>query len=412
MQRNSADGTECLISDSIRLEIRMREVHVSFFGGCDWMLTQAERQCPQQARGQRDVDRLVKIVVLHTRCHASYRPCLTLGGVCMGDFFISESVSSDDRVVKPVLSHWRSDTLHPRGTEEGLLQLRASIDGPIIAIKVKVLPLRCCLDAKLIGFSRTFSHSVATRIGRVDSKFPAKRDPKIVVIEVAALAFKLDYKPRGIDAKQLYSGALDELSQVFSLERVEVKTRRCRVVARTVSLALDHLWHLWCSELSEEQIHKFIFGASLVRPIHAVGTSIAGVLSCPLEASSLKNTWHLLRREFATCGRVLVYESTSASRRLITQLAVATDAVADRLDGQSDRGRAFKTHGYHLESGRGAVSQGLDEAHGACVAVIAHRSTCNVVRDAPIAILRSAAGLSRGIAILLLGVEESAAAQA
>mmetsp|Transcript_32674 Transcript_32674/g.101111 ORF Transcript_32674/g.101111 Transcript_32674/m.101111 type:complete len:1302 (-) Transcript_32674:653-4558(-) len=417
-----------IVSETIRLQAQVEEVHLSFFAGCDWLQVQIPHQINkegslkkvmrhQEIKGQREVNRLVRIVVLHARCHISSWPGQVLGDICVADFVVSESISSNkDRKLRPVLEHWRSESVHPRETNEGLLQLHLYVNGQVTAIKVKMLPLRCCLDARVVGFSQTFFGS--TPVGFTNLELPPEEhESKIVIMDVASLALKLDYNPSG-NRTQMYSGAVRELSRAFSLERVQVTTRRCRVVSKTVTLALDNLWQLWSSELSEEQMHKFVFGASVVRPVHAVGASIADVIHCPLETNPRKNRWRLLKREFAACGRVLVYEFARASRYFATNLAVAIDAAADNLEGQHARNQAFDDsmdHGDtypHLKGACRAICQGLDETHGACVAMIARPSVSTLAKGAPIAILRPTAGLSRSIAILLLGIEQSADTQA
>lgn len=392
---------EMILPGASSLNLSLRDVQISFFAGHDWDNT-------------RDVNGLVKVVVHHTLYNLLVCTGASRSHLCVGNVEVSESISSHGGELKPVLAHWQSNEQHPRESGEGFLQLDASVELRATVIKVKVLPLRCCLDAQVICFFNAFL-SILEKQGA--SKQQPEYESKIFIIDVASLALNLDYQPRGLSATLQCSGSLGGLSEAFSLERVQVTTRRCRIVSKTLKLAWNHLWRLWSSELSEEQMHKFICGASVVRPLHAVGASIANMIHRPLEANTGKGQWRSLRRELTKCGRVLVCESARVSRRLVTGLAVALDATATNIGGRDKDSRASPSTGViigrgdvrgRLEDARGAICQGLGGAHNACAAAIERPSLSTLASVAPVAILCPAAGMAQGIAVLLLGVEQSA----
>jgi len=408
-----------LCSEVLCVCIQMRAAHLCLFAGCDWDKVQLGR--PRKLKGQRNVRKLLEVVLLCSKFRTS-TSFQTGFEVCVGDFSVSESLSLPrELALKRMLGHWQSHDAHPRETGEALLHLRALIDGPNTAIKVKLLPLRCCLDAEVISFlDNVFSEvELQSKDGCPSAKFPCLASQQTkhmsnVVLDVAPVALKLDYSPRQISVTRLCSGSPNDMFQMFSLERVEITTRSRRIVSKLLTSALRHLWRVWSRELSSEQIHKFIHGASIVRPLHVVGKSISRAIHQMLAIKTRPYQWRMFRHELVTCSRILVCESVRVGRYLVSHLTTALNDMANRLDGHnSSYSLAWNAPGtandirIHFEDARNAIVNGLNDAHQACVAALSRSSPCQLVTVVPVAIIRPTVCLTRAATAILLRLEQT-----
>lgn len=203
----------------------------------------------------------------------------------------------------------------------------------------------------------------------------------------------------------------------FALEQVQLTTRRCCVEANTLQFAWHTLRHMWSNELTRGQRHKFVCGAPIVRPLYVIGASLANIIHRPLDAKTRKDQWRMFRRESIACGRVLACEAARAGRHIITHVASSLDAAADRLDSCDMRNVAHASPRSNpsdlsdvrtlVKDVRSAFLSGFDGAWQACVGAITSCSPYKLAKAAPVAILRPAAGASRGVALILIGIEEA-----
>lgn len=165
-------------------------------------------------------------------------------------------------------------------------------------------------------------------------------------------------------------------------------------------------------------MHKFVSGASVVRPLYAISTSLAKAIQRPLEARTSKDKWRTFKRESVACGKVFTCESVRASRCLVKRVAFVLEATADMLDGNSNRNRPCNTLRWSgsarlnfvrqgmTQVASSAFRQGLDDARNTIIGALIHPSPSKVSRAMPAAILRPIAGASRGVAMILLGIEQ------
>ena len=418
-----------LCSEILCVCVQVREIHLGLFAGCDWGKVQRGR--PQNLKcnsihiqDQRNVNKLLEVVLLCSKFCTSTSTSLQTGcDVRVGDFSVSESLSSPrEQALKRMLGHWQSHDAHPRETGEALLHFRALIDGPTTAIKVKLLPLRCCLDAEVINFLTSVFSEVKfqSKDGSPLVRFPcleprpAKHECHLV-LDVAPLSLKLDYSPRQISVTRLCSDSLDDMFQMFTLERVEVTTRPCRIVSNALASALHRLWRVWSHELSSEQFYRFIQGASIIRPIHVIGRSISRAIHHTLVIKTRPHQWPVFRHELAKCSRVLVCESVRVGRSLVSHLTTALNDIANRLDGHDSssslawnaRGTTNDVRAHHFEDARNAIVNGLEDAHQACVAALSRSSPHQLVTVVPVVVLRPTVGLTRATTALLLSLEKT-----
>ena len=135
-----------------------------------------------------------------------------------------------------------------------------------------------------------------------------------------------------------------------------------------------------------------------------------------------------LRGSAGRAGAVVACESARGARRLVARLSFALDEAADVLDADAARRAAFAAPGSparrrdrealrgldaaargdrrrRLEDARDAVARGVAGARDACAAAMRRPSPGAVAKAAPVALLRLLAGKSRGVAILLVGLE-------
>ena len=414
----------------VRAEVSVKTVHMRLFAGCDW-----DNKAGTTMQRRRDASQVTEIIFWKMHQRAFIIDSQLQCDMYIRDAIASESISSlKDRRLKPLLLHWWSDTSHPRENYEGLLKLDACLQGHDVALKVKVLPLRCHLDALFVRFIDSFFGCIKVVESRGSgpvrqqcehncaAQVEAETRQSRCFIDFSSLSIKLDFKPRGADPAQLQQGALGEFLQVFHLEQVQVGTRHCRVVARTPALAWVAIRRMWSSELSNERLHNFFCGVSLVRPLHAVGVSLFNTIHRPLEAGSCSEQWRSLKRESITCGRVLACESARAGRFLISQVAVILDDTADAINSNGARDPPHFIRRLPdspsldvnrdnmqicIETLRSACCEGLGGARDAFNTALLCSSPSNIARGIPVAILRPVAGASRGIAIVLFGVEHA-----
>ena len=227
-----------LCSEILCVCVQVREIHLGLFAGCDWGKVQRGRpQNPKcnsiHIQDQRNVNKLlegssccvVNFVLLLPLAASDRMRC------ACGRFFclrITALSSPREQALKRMLGHWQSHDAHPRETGEALLHFRALIDGPTTTIKVKLLPLRCCLDAEVINFLTSVFSEVKfqSKDGSPLVRFPCQEPRPAkhechLVLDVAPLSLKLDYSPRQISVTRLCSDSLDDMFQMFTLERVE-----------------------------------------------------------------------------------------------------------------------------------------------------------------------------------------------
>lgn len=393
------------------------------------------------------------------------------------DFKMQESVSTETGALRPALEHWRSNARHPRQTKDPMLRIVAhsveetavgasgdvpdhtrrrassiSSDGDepgawtstcrrsatsrkVTRAKLRLLPLRCRLDAEFLRFVDAFFGTLdfdaaddrprrrarAEVVDReddavwIDDDCALETSPvmehvsfagyaprtahrrgfeaSLAVLEVAPWKLKVDYIPRGVDASALRRGSLSELLHLFALERVELDLRRCRASSATLSGALERVRATWAAELREEQLHRFVAGAEPVRPIAAVGVSAVDLVAAPVAESLVKGNrgrpLRQLSKSTAAFAGVTAFEAARASRKVATKLADAIDGAlppAHRSGGYRASGitRLSSNHHKHdapprdarqgLERARDALKRSLDGASDACAAAVARPS--------------------------------------
>ena len=455
------EGLASVSDETLRVDVRDLALQVRLFAGADFAGGRAPSTAPPRRPGAllatlleddgddeaapaastsaRNVDDLVELKAVGASFSASVARS---GGARydggLGDVTVVESISRGDRKLRPAVRHWRSDGRHPRETGAAAVRLLAERDGADLRVKLRALPLRCQLDAECVRFLDAFfgGLEVGGRADDADDRgallVPSARAAPgagcgAVTVDVAPLALKLDYTPRGPDAAGLKRGELGELLQCFALERVAVATRRCRVVAATPAEAWDALRSTWAAELGGDQLHAFVAGASAVRPVAEVGRAlrdVRGDVARARDGAKLR----ALRGSAGRAGAVVACESARGARRLVARLSFALDEAADVLDADAARRAAFAAPGSparrrdrealrgldaaargdrrgRLEDARDAVARGVAGARDACAAAMRRPSPGAVAKAAPVALLRLLAGKSRGVAILLVGLE-------
>lgn len=393
------------------------------------------------------------------------------------DFKMTESVSTESGALRPALEHWRSNARHPRQTKDPMLRIvahsieeaagggsgdlpdstrrrassigadgdepgawsstcrRSATSRKVTRAKLRLLPLRCRLDAEFLRFVDAFFGTLeldsaddrprrrerAEVVDReddavwIDDDCALETSPvvehvsfsgyaprtahrrgfeaSLAVLEVAPWKLKVDYIPRGVDASALRRGSLSELLHLFALERVELDLRRCRASSATLAGALERVRAIWAAELREEQLHRFVAGAEPVRPIAAVGVSAVDLLAAPVAESLVKGNrgrpLRQLSKSTATFAGVTAFEAARASRKVATKLADAIDGAlppAHRSSGYKASGITRLSSNHHkqdapprdarqgLERARDAFKRSLDGASEACAAVVARPS--------------------------------------
>mmetsp|Transcript_27288 Transcript_27288/g.84146 ORF Transcript_27288/g.84146 Transcript_27288/m.84146 type:complete len:1233 (-) Transcript_27288:161-3859(-) len=420
-----------IASEVLCVNVCIRDLRMCLFAGCDWNkhLVMPLEVAMRETEDQRNVNKLTEIITLIVRCQITRSISQVQYDIRIGDIVVLESVSSNDCVPRPAIVVWQSDPRKQCENKKDALSIRACIQRNRVAMKINALPLRCRIDAEFVRFLDAFfgaSHSFNDAFeqhgvhAQIESSASSSKCDARFSIEIAALTLKLDYIPQGIDLSKLREGSLAQLIQIFAIERVQVTTRRCRVAANTPALAWSMVRDRWSNELSREQIHKFVFGASILRPLHEVGTSIVNTIQRPLQAGMCKDQWRVLTHESTKCGRVFTYETARMGRRLITHVAVMLEATSNMIEGRAanrldicprpldlsnphqDRTRAC------IEEVRSALCRGLDGAYDAGLKAISSPSLSNFAKAAPLAILRPAVGAVCSVSMILLRIEQAA----
>lgn len=409
---------------------------------------------PRRRRRSRNIEKLCEIVGSGLRIRFA-RPLSDEAfrlDASLKDFRVLESVSTDSGVLHPALEHWQSNSRHPRQTKDPMLKISANCATGTTLAKLRLLPLRCRLDAEFLRFIDAFFGTLDVPdddrharpgvrnkvVGEVDrdhdavwidsiaeyapaspststnvaNEFRARRgEASLAVLEVASWKLKLDYVPRGVDASALRRGSLGEILHLFALERVELELRKCRETSVTLAGALERVRLTWAAELREEQLHRFFAGAEPVRPLAAIGSSAVDVVAAPV-AENLKKRGRPLRQLGAstvTLASVTALEAARASRKVATKVADTIDGVLPPPRNLPKAAAAKTTPPRDtregLERARDALKRGIDGATDACSAVVAHPSAATLAAAVPVALLQPVVGATRGLAWILLGLE-------
>ncbi|KAH8077578.1 hypothetical protein JL720_9960 [Aureococcus anophagefferens] len=172
--------------------------------------------------------------------------------------------------------------------------------------------------------------------------------------------------------------------------------------------------------LGGDQLRAFVAGASAVRPVAEVGERCGRPRRRRADGAKLR----ALRGSAGRAGAVVACESARGARRLVARLSFALDEAAGVLDAgaaRAPRSRAGSPARRRDREAlrastrrRGATGAGgsrtrATPSRGVAGAARARRDAPavagTVAKAAPVALLRLLAGKSRGVAILLVGLE-------
>uniref|UniRef100_A0A7S3JUH8 Autophagy-related protein 2 n=1 Tax=Aureoumbra lagunensis TaxID=44058 RepID=A0A7S3JUH8_9STRA len=374
--------------------------------GTDLIDITNDKTRPQPFKRGRLVERLCELSLTGGRVRFAHPPGLRAFRleVRLEDFGVSENVSVPENAPKLAICHWLSRR-HPRLSSEPMLLLEASgVDdhgiGSTTNVKLKVVPLRCRLDAHFLAFIDAFAgalenlndhteelgsdddsmcdpkeyifgdrelhgisssasssgdergnilpreaiwidNGVSTTITNNMNDAPCNTsiggdDRHLSTLQVAAWKLKLDYRPRGVDANSLRRGSISELLHLFALERVELDLRKAEASAPSLPEALDRVRLKWSEELRNEQLHRLVAGAEPLRPVANVSASALDVVAAPIAESVTSGGRPL--RALKQSSRILGEITAVEAARASRKLASGIANVLDHASEPAHRG--------------------------------------------------------------------------
>ena len=200
-------------------------------------------------------------------------------------------------------------------------------------VTMKLLPMRCIVDQRAIGFIRVFFGSDSDKSN--DSKeswttgLHLVPPPKFRVFRVKPWKLKVDYCPKEIDIAALREGSFVELinlspidSMVITLQQVAVE----KVIG--IGEVFGGLFGSWISEICATQLHKFLTNARPFEPFANVSSGVADLVVLPYEAfRNGEDVRRAMRSGITSLAGIVAFETLTTTSRL-TQYAANKMAAA------------------------------------------------------------------------------------
>jgi autophagy-related protein 2 len=387
------------------------------------------------------------------------------------DWFIASSRAGEP--ARKVLGYWRSSK-HPREVDTPLMGLHlvgltpaalASHDGRAMGqelrLRLKLLPLRAHLDAKIVAFfkeffgissatsprrtpqprtrgnesepdtdSRSQNAELVAPVPLVVGSAPSSSDVFFQLCEVMPVKFKADYHPTSVDFTAMSNGDYMQVLNMFPLDGLELLLARVRLTGISGLAALfDGILQAWVQDVYAHQLHKVISGTVAFRSMSSIGASLSDLILIPLEEYKKHGRGGVMKgvkRGTASFLRILTRETLDMSQKFTRMLAQALSDVSSDAPSGSRGGRAGSSSASatsmalrqpvgvleSLERAYDSVSRELNVAMDTivCVPLRQYSKTGpggymkSVVRAVPVAVLRPVVGATEAISYTLLGL--------
>ena len=203
-------------------------------------------------------------------------------------------------------------------------QNKFSIDSKLMSnddrFAMKILPIRCFIDQKVIHFVQDFFDVDAGvegcmsstnndapgslldgRLRTEDDELMAARENEAFFksANVNKCKMKIDYTPVGVDVDQLQRGKYSELLNMFNLESMQLTFEHLEM--KNISGwggLFSQMCKLWVEHIAATQVHKFIQATPPFNTISTIGSAIGDLVLIPANEYKKTRTKSALGRGF------------------------------------------------------------------------------------------------------------------
>lgn len=291
-------------------------------------------------------------------------------------------------------------------------------------VGLKILPLRCIIDQRAVGFARAFFQSDDEQNSpkdRLPSHLHAVPPPLFTMFRVFAFKLKVDYRPQKLDSQALRNGSVVELINLSPLDSMVLTLNEAGVQNEVgFGAVMSILVRRWVQDICSTQLLKFVTNARPLEPITEVSGAAADMLVLPWEAfRNGEGIQKALKSGAKSFSKALVYEFFSMSSRAAEYLA-GNISRASAWDHQGVSGgellpsRPLAIPRHVIDASPHAVeslSRGFQAANYKIV-IVPYReyrrvgatgAFRSVVKGIPVAIAAPASGAAEALSFTLLG---------
>jgi len=313
-------------------------------------------------------------------------------------------------------------------------------------IALKILPLRCHIDQKVIHFVQDFFAEEKVEEG--DEKAEKKSDNdndndndnnnfedsdgEVEVMERSQSFFQsaninstkimADYEPVGIDFPALRAGQYAELLNVFPLEELQLKLDALQLKNLTGWGSLfGEIFKSWIANIMATQMHKFVTSAPPINTLSNIGEGMADLILLPTQRyrkeRSKGSIVKGIREGVESCGEKVGMEVLKTGK---TVASLASNLINDNVvfpDGAGTKERAFgkqpRSASDSLDAAFASVSRGVSKAHSTVIAIPEiykesrgdlKKTTKAAIRAVPICVLAPMGGGLEAMSYTMLGL--------
>jgi len=296
-------------------------------------------------------------------------------------------------------------------------------------LKVKIAPIRICIDQDLIKFLDRYLVSSASKDPSDEEMIyqePIEFEPLFFQhCDFGEIWLKIDYKPKRLDIGNLLKlGNLAELVNLFRVEDAEVKLPPASLKGiKGVTHFKAELLRSWLPYVKSTQVGPLLKGINPVRTVVNLGTGISDLILLPM--SNYQEEGRILKG-LRMGTRSFLRNTVKEGARLGSRLAISTQVVLEHIDdifeGGTDRTEGsskFSNNPANLHEGLKQAYRSLKEGTGDALQTIVAipvqvyekegpgGAMKAVIRAVPVAILRPAIGASQAVSKTMLGLESS-----
>lgn len=296
-------------------------------------------------------------------------------------------------------------------------------------LKVKIAPIRICIDQDLIKFLDRYLVSGVSKDTSDDEMIYQEQiefEPLFFQhCDIGEIWFKIDYKPKRIDLGNLLKlGNLAELVNLFRVEDAEVKLPPASLKGiKGITHFRAELLRSWLPYVKSTQVGPLLKGINPVRTVVNLGTGISDLILLPM--SNYQEEGRILKG-LRMGTRSFLKNTVKEGARLGSRLAISTQVILEHIDdifeGDIDRTEGsskFSNNPKNLHEGLKqayrSLKEGTNDALQTIVAIPVQvyekegpeGAMKAVIRAVPVAILRPAIGASQAVSKTMLGLESS-----
>ena len=244
--------------------------------------------------------------------------------VNINDIHFSEKITTNR--LKKMVGEWLNPKLHPRDVDDGMLMMklisfhptnkRTVEGGELLSdecrLAIKLLPLRCHIDQKVIHFVSDFfsekkvegekkgegegegddedkdkdkdKNKDKDKDTKDDEQLIEKANSFFQSANINSFKMMVDYEPVGINFPALRAGSYVELLNIFPLEELKLELDPLRLKNLTGwGSVFNEIFKSWIGNITTNQMHKFVTSAPPINTLNNIGEGMADLILLPME---------------------------------------------------------------------------------------------------------------------------------